>query len=80
MEEYKEAATSIKDLEAKLLESEATVVMMRKALSFYANEDKETWTSYVEDSYSGRCWSFDWPADLGEKPWDIAKKALQSHR
>jgi hypothetical protein len=49
---------------------------LRNALSYYAAET--SWRD-TADNY-GQVWVFDWPGDLGDNPWDIAKGALTEKR
>lgn len=60
--------------QAEDLEQQRDIAL--KALEHYAS--KKAWTSFVPDSYQGECWEFDWDGDLGDNPWDIAKKALKT--
>jgi len=50
------------------------IAELEAALKYYANPD--AWTDHVIDSYSGECYFFDWPGDLGDEPYSIARQAL----
>ena len=70
--EIVELCAEIKDRAAERGAALLQIGELRKALAFYA--DEKEWRD-TADNY-GQVWVFDWPGDLGDNPWDIAKAAL----
>lgn len=71
-----EAGHKLENAERDLATANRLNGELRNALSYYSVET--AWRD-TADNY-GQVWVFDWPGDLGDNPWDIAKVALAEKR